>query len=490
MSQLRVRYFSLSRDVFDVTGMLLSVSWEDQVETASPQFTFRFDNYQGSASRFVRAGGVMVVDFGPVARRWREWHRGTVVEDNPSASPEEQEHEVRTFTPVFALGQSQGKWAFKDNLTASQSISSYLQRLRLPVAYIEDTKEKIGAFTHEGTLWEAFTLLLHKTFKASGKRYTLEMIDGKLYLFRYEKPVWAYNGRGVVRSIRASTSIEESLTKIKLFGSERLSQGKNQKPLTRPRFSVGRANAAALRGFGLIEVTRDVEPGLATSRKMRKQQREELKKGLTPKREVEIELPFECLTIRRLQMITFPTVEPATRVKGRYVINAVRGEIAPDSASMTLTAGRRPLFPEAPGETEDEAERGEIGQVAAVRGSVIGTPGAGSHSYHAWPHNWQSDNAVDIALPVGTQLYAIEDGVVSGASPGESSGRFEGAKFTVVGANRSWYYAHLSALGVTNGQRVQAGDPVGASGSANGVAHLHIAVTPGENPVKLLGYGK
>jgi ribosomal protein L37E len=44
--------------------------------------------------------------------------------------------------------------------------------------------------------------------------------------------------------------------------------------------------------------------------------------------------------------------------------------------------------------------------------SNCGNPGEGTHSWTAAPNNWQSDNAIDFCTSVGTNVYAIEDGVI------------------------------------------------------------------------------
>ncbi|MGD9531546.1 MAG: hypothetical protein AB7V44_32790, partial [Pseudonocardia sp.] len=53
-------------------------------------------------------------------------------------------------------------------------------------------------------------------------------------------------------------------------------------------------------------------------------------------------------------------------------------------------------------------------------GTLGGRPGEGTHSYAAYPDNWQSDHAVDIGLPFGSPLYAIDAGVIVrvGGKPG------------------------------------------------------------------------
>lgn len=115
------------------------------------------------------------------------------------------------------------------------------------------------------------------------------------------------------------------------------------------------------------------------------------------------------------------------------------------------------------------------------RGPIIGTPYSGTHRRG----NWQSDNAVDIAVPVGTPVYAAADGVIGPRIGPQNSKdpRLAGLRVTVQGAGNSFYYGHLSRLTVSAGQHVTAGELIGYSGEANGTAHLHFAVqkgTPGD----------
>jgi murein DD-endopeptidase MepM/ murein hydrolase activator NlpD len=117
-------------------------------------------------------------------------------------------------------------------------------------------------------------------------------------------------------------------------------------------------------------------------------------------------------------------------------------------------------------------------------GKIIGTPYSGSHKPGAGgvSANWQSDNAVDIAVPVGTPVYAVSSGVVGpNIGPFHSSNpALAGSRLTVqIAGGDAAYYAHLSRLVVHAGERVHAGQLLGYSGSANGVAHLHFAVEKG-----------
>lgn len=116
---------------------------------------------------------------------------------------------------------------------------------------------------------------------------------------------------------------------------------------------------------------------------------------------------------------------------------------------------------------------------------AIGVPGQGTHSKafnkKGGSDNWESENAVDLPVPKGTPVYAVADGTI-GKQIGSlgTGGRFAGLRLHLVTAGNEFYYAHLSKLAVKAGQTVHAGDLLGYSGVANGVAHLHIASKVGD----------
>lgn len=124
---------------------------------------------------------------------------------------------------------------------------------------------------------------------------------------------------------------------------------------------------------------------------------------------------------------------------------------------------------------------GAVGKVTSVVGKIIGMPWQGTHAkafnVAGGSDNWQSENAVDIALPVGTPVYAPADGIVGSriGSLGASSGRFAGLRVNLDSPGNSFYFAHLSSIAVHAGQKVKKGQLIGLSGSANGTAHLHLA---------------
>jgi murein DD-endopeptidase MepM/ murein hydrolase activator NlpD len=130
---------------------------------------------------------------------------------------------------------------------------------------------------------------------------------------------------------------------------------------------------------------------------------------------------------------------------------------------------------------------GKFDYPLASTGKLIGTPFQGTHgkafNQAGGSDNWESENAVDIAVKQGTPVVAVEDGVI-GQQIGSlgMGGRFAGLRLHLLGdSGNEYYYAHLSTILVKAGQRVKKGDPLGMSGSANGVAHLHFAQKSG-NP--------
>ncbi|ADB50170.1 M23 family metallopeptidase [Conexibacter woesei] len=189
---------------------------------------------------------------------------------------------------------------------------------------------------------------------------------------------------------------------------------------------------------------------------------------------------------------------------GRWLVGEYARSRFADKARITLVKGRKPTVPtEAADEGEGEGSAGASSAASRVgtsgywyplsaRGKFLGGPGGdGSHSRVDWPHNWQSDEAVDIEVPVGTTVFAVRSGTVEKAagSVGDGSGRTDGLTVTIkTDDGRRWFYTHLSTRSprVRAGAKVVGGQQIGRSGLGGGVPHLHIAVDRGD-PVQLLG---
>lgn len=144
-------------------------------------------------------------------------------------------------------------------------------------------------------------------------------------------------------------------------------------------------------------------------------------------------------------------------------------ETAPTPAAVSRNAGQRTHSSKTP--------------IAYTK--IIGDPYQGTHGIEfntrGGSNNWQSENALDLAAPVGTPVYAAFGGVIGPniGSQGQG-GRFAGLRVQIDGGDNAAWYGHLSRLVVKAGQRVKAGQLLGYSGSANGVSHLHFAVRSGD----------
>lgn len=149
------------------------------------------------------------------------------------------------------------------------------------------------------------------------------------------------------------------------------------------------------------------------------------------------------------------------------------------AAAMDRKAAGLGLTEGVGGESEDRY-RGPLPDNATVWPLAIkGTMGGGpeDHATRAF-YNWQSDNAVDINVPVGTPVRAIKDGVisqVSGSAPNHSANPAGWNVYLKDKDGVEYFYAHLEEYSVKVGDKVKAGQEIAKSGAANGVAHLHFA---------------
>jgi peptidase M23-like protein len=126
----------------------------------------------------------------------------------------------------------------------------------------------------------------------------------------------------------------------------------------------------------------------------------------------------------------------------------------------------------------------------AHSGSIIGTPGSGTHSRSEGSgpggYLWQDDDAVDIEMTPGEAVVAVESGVIGNdLKYGGDSGRYSGWGFMLLGdSGASYYYKHLRGVTIKEGQRVKAGQVLGY-GTTTG--HLHFAKKGAQDAAQVLG---
>lgn len=191
-------------------------------------------------------------------------------------------------------------------------------------------------------------------------------------------------------------------------------------------------------------------------------------------------------------------IEELGPANGKWLVESVTRSLFSSEAQLTL---KKPMHEKKEPRTElkrHKASSSSDGPGGAKLGTGLRYPlaehgkdigGVAAHAQRAWG-NWQSDNAVDIAVPRGTSVYAVEAGTIIrlGGRWNGGSGNPDGWNITIDnGAGRQWFYTHLmKRTDLRVGQKVAEGDYFGKSGAANGVDHLHISVNHGD-PEVLLG---
>lgn len=107
-----------------------------------------------------------------------------------------------------------------------------------------------------------------------------------------------------------------------------------------------------------------------------------------------------------------------------------------------------------------------------------------------WPQ--KGHNGIDMGCPIGTPVYAIEDGTVAFEGWGQNHS-WMGAIAGICALIRHWFghsgYAHLSSTIIDKGQWVKKGQLIGYSGNTGGSTgpHLHVEELP-LNPNFANGY--
>ena len=184
-----------------------------------------------------------------------------------------------------------------------------------------------------------------------------------------------------------------------------------------------------------------------------------------------------------------PTLAKRSKLRLRFPVaqSAVDDSIViPSDPNFDANAGSGPIAPSYGGSAD-----GRIFQLGGYPTAVRGVFGGGpeAHASRALG-NWESDNAVDINVPLGTPILAVADGVIGKVhlSTTDASSKLAGHQVHFNTADNEWFYTHMSRLakGVKPGKKFKKGQVIGYAGSAANVPHLHIGVKNG-NPLDLLG---
>lgn len=94
---------------------------------------------------------------------------------------------------------------------------------------------------------------------------------------------------------------------------------------------------------------------------------------------------------------------------------------------------------------------------------------------------------IDIGLPVGSPIYAVDSGVVQHAGWQDANDHKKGGGIFIKishGDSKDSFYMHLSSLNVAKGDEVKAGQLIGSSGDTGDSTgpHLHLELRQGGTP--------
>lgn len=186
------------------------------------------------------------------------------------------------------------------------------------------------------------------------------------------------------------------------------------------------------------------------------------------------ELPNATGTTQWGNLPNAPARGGMSGVAKQMILRSIASGDAIDFGALAQANQRANQAPRNPNRmTPDAPQSPTRGASRPIHGKIIGTPHKGTHTLG----NWESDNAVDVSMPIGSPIYAPMAGTI-GKQFGSlgKSGRFEGIRMHLLSPQDELYLAHLSrvAKGIHPGSHVAAGELLGYSGEASGVPHLHL----------------
>ena len=155
------------------------------------------------------------------------------------------------------------------------------------------------------------------------------------------------------------------------------------------------------------------------------------------------------------------TSEGGLRAEGPPVVAGDTARVTPDEAARADGDGRA-----------RQAASGWLVPVVGVAPSEL------VNTFEAARSEGRTHNAIDILAPRGTPVVAAQAGTVARLFTSDKGG----LTVYVVSGRTVTYYAHLDATapGLAEGQRLEAGDPVGTVGDSGnavpGNTHLHFAI--------------
>ncbi|MBE7049914.1 MAG: M23 family metallopeptidase [Ruminococcaceae bacterium] len=163
----------------------------------------------------------------------------------------------------------------------------------------------------------------------------------------------------------------------------------------------------------------------------------------------------------------------------RVPVTSVTDETHPSIMSIADVSEKSTQVKAESGISEDEISIDEFLPIMPCNGTISSPFGKRVHPLSG---EETSHNGIDIAIDSGTEVCAIEDGVVQKSEYNQFSGNF--VVIEHIGGYTS-SYAHLSESKAKEGDTVKKGNVIGISGSTGAVTgpHLHMEIRKDSSPV-------
>lgn len=195
IDDLRLRaYYPVTRDFYDVTSRLMTITWTDSADAAAIQGSMSFWNGDGKVGSFLnRPGMIYFLETRAERHRFRERYR-FVAWATEASDLNQGTLTVNFFDHMKYLATATKSFSFTANKRhkrgwkAHEITAAICRQYRIPVHSLVRTRHRIKKFTlGEATAYDAIVRAYAIDSKKTGNHYFVEMVKGKLRVRRSRK---------------------------------------------------------------------------------------------------------------------------------------------------------------------------------------------------------------------------------------------------------------------------------------------------------------
>ncbi|MED1642166.1 hypothetical protein P4U99_02905 [Brevibacillus agri] len=316
---------------YDITPLVGSMSWDSNLSLMS---ALEFDISWTDAKLFP----VNPCELGDVVllfKDGKEVYRGVIISEGRSGR---QAIKYRVYDYAWYLGRSKSVYQF-NKISASQAILKILKDFGMLVGKVPDMNTIIDDIFLEKSPAEIIETIYKRHEKATGKRYNVEMREGKIFFeemkelvikgtFKLADNIAPVDILANPLGADRSRSIEEMRNRVKILIE------RDDKEKTKPKYEVVAVaqDESAIMKYGLLEETFKIEAeDAAKGREVARILLQRLNRiHETNSLKVMGDVAFKA---GRLWDVT----EPVTGMKGRFMIIAAKHEVKNQVHTMELT---------------------------------------------------------------------------------------------------------------------------------------------------------